>query len=648
MTAFANHRRKMRTQTLMLITGIVTISLGFILTIGLLSGQSREQQRQLAQDYLQQIAKANAQQVQNKLDEALHTARGLGTDAWSLKEAGVPERRVLDQMLSATLRTHHDYLSISLAFEPNAFDGKDAEFAAQPDQDAAGRYARYVDRNGEGEPALHNLVDYEKPGIGDYYLLPRQRMKEVILEPYIYPYNGVDVMLTSIAAPIIVNGQFKGSVTADFSLETLQKAISAIKPWHGKGYALLLSHQGKIIASPDAALAGKTWQDEKTQNPAVHEYQDAFLKEAAFISWQPISVGNSETPWRLAIIAPVSEVMAAANRQLIWALVLMLVSIVVVCGVLGLIFSRKIARPVGGEPAEAASLALAVAQGDLSRAIEVQAKDRQSIFYAMQTMQQQLRNMVSEIMTASASVRSGASEIASGNLDLSSRTEQQASALQETAASMEQLTATVKLNADNAHQATELTGNATAVAGRGEALVQHMIEVMAQIDESSRKIGDITSLINSIAFQTNILALNAAVEAARAGEQGRGFAVVASEVRNLAQRSANAVKEISALIDESAARVSTGVSLVNETGKTMKTMTESVAAVQSIIGEIVNASDEQSLGISQVSVAVNQMDGVTQQNAALVQQMSAAAASLEDQARQLADTVSTFQLEQHG
>ncbi|MGP4128455.1 methyl-accepting chemotaxis protein [Pantoea tagorei] len=210
---------------------------------------------------------------------------------------------------------------------------------------------------------------------------------------------------------------------------------------------------------------------------------------------------------------------------------------------------------------------------------------------------------------------------------------------------MEQLTATVKHNAANAHQATTLTENASQTARRGESLVGEVVQTMAQINDSARKIGDITAIINSIAFQTNILALNAAVEAARAGEQGRGFAVVASEVRNLAQRSAAAVKDIASLIEESTQRVDSGVSLVRHAGDTMQEITQAVTSVQAIIDEIATASDEQSRGISQVSVAVNEMDSVTQQNAALVQEISAAASAMEDHSSQLAQSVEQFRLE---
>ncbi|WP_304169664.1 methyl-accepting chemotaxis protein [Lonsdalea britannica] len=260
-------------------------------------------------------------------------------------------------------------------------------------------------------------------------------------------------------------------------------------------------------------------------------------------------------------------------------------------------------------------------------------------------LQNSLRTTVSTIRDSAFSIHQGSSEIRLGNNDLSARTEQQAAALQETAASMEELSSTVKMNAENVHQASKLAHEASIVARKGGEITDDVVGTMDDITTSSRKIADITSVINGIAFQTNILALNAAVEAARAGEQGRGFAVVAGEVRNLAQRSAQAAKEIEGLIAESVSRVDIGSSQVKKAGEAMGTIITSITHVNDLISEIASASDEQSRGIEQVGSAVTQMDGVTQQNAALVQEASAAAGSLEEQARHLTDAVAVFKLE---
>ena len=639
-------KKQLSTRAQMLLTGALTIALGFAVTIGVLSWQSGHEQKKLADKYLQQIAQTNALKVQHELSYARDVARNLGHNLIALPAAGKPDRAIVDKMAEYTLRANPEYLSISVIFEENALDGRDAEFASQPGQAPGGRYAWFVDKDNAGNYKMHPLTSYLTPGQGDYYLLPQKSRQDTVTEPYNYAYNGVDTLLTSVAAPIMEQGKLWGVVTSDISLASLQQKVEQIKPWEGAGYAVLLSSAGKIVAYPDKSLTSKAWPDPvSTLTGTVTQRHDAILGEDALVTWQPVTVGNSDQHWSLGIVAPVSLVMAAANRQLTYALVLMVISILLVCALLGVVFSRKVLKPIGGEPRQATKIALAVADGQLGNAITVQANDRSSLFYALDTMQSQLRSIVGQIKDASQSVRQGAEEIASGNLNLASRTEQQAAALEQTAASMEQITATVKHNASNAHQATALTENATKIASRGEELVGQVVQNMAQIDESARKIGDITTLINSIAFQTNILALNAAVEAARAGEQGRGFAVVATEVRNLASRSAGAVKEIAALIEESTQRVESGVLLVQNAGKTMQEMTQAVNSVQSIIGEIVNASEEQSRGIAQVTIAVHEMDGVTQQNAALVQQMSAAASSLEDQAAQLAQTVEQFRFD---
>ncbi|NGD63757.1 methyl-accepting chemotaxis protein [Serratia marcescens] len=286
-----------------------------------------------------------------------------------------------------------------------------------------------------------------------------------------------------------------------------------------------------------------------------------------------------------------------------------------------------------------------IAAGDLATPIQVYGRNEISMLFAsLQRTQQSLIGTVGAVRDGAESILIGLQEIAEGNNDLSSRIEQQAASLEETAASMEQLTATVKQNADNARQASQLARDASATAAKGGELAGDVVTTMHDIANSSQKIGAITSVIDGIAFQTNILALNAAVEAARAGEQGRGFAVVAGEVRNLASRSAQAAKEIKVLIDESVSRVKHGSVLVENSGATMQDIVRSVTRVTDIMGEIASASDEQSRGIEQVTQAVTQMDQVTQQNAALVEESASAATALEEQAITLADAVAVFRL----
>ena len=311
---------------------------------------------------------------------------------------------------------------------------------------------------------------------------------------------------------------------------------------------------------------------------------------------------------------------------------------------LALLVTFSLLGQLGGEPSEATLVASTIAGGDLTRTIAVKAGDRTSLMARLAAMQDSLREVVANVRANSESVATASAQIAQGNQDLSQRTEEQASALQQTAATMEQLGTTVRNNTDSAKQANQLAQGASAVAAQGGEVVGQVVSTMQDISESSRRIGDIIGTIDGIAFQTNILALNAAVEAARAGEQGRGFAVVASEVRSLAQRSAEAAKEIKSLIGRSVEQVEQGTVLVDQAGKTMGEIVGSIQRVSAIVAEITSASVEQSAGISQVGNAVGQMDTVTQQNAALVEESAAAAESLKGQAQQLVEAVAVFKL----
>ncbi|SOE92479.1 methyl-accepting chemotaxis sensory transducer with TarH sensor [Burkholderia sp. D7] len=320
----------------------------------------------------------------------------------------------------------------------------------------------------------------------------------------------------------------------------------------------------------------------------------------------------------------------------------------ILVGLAAAIFSwLSLRRSIGRPLDEALAQFDAIAAGDLRRELIVTSRDEMGqLLSGLAKMQASLVNTVRTVRSGSESIATATKQIAAGNIDLSSRTEEQASALQQTASSMDELTGTVKQNADNARQASSLAANASEIANKGSTVVSQVVVTMGDINQSSTKIADIITIIEGIAFQTNILALNAAVEAARAGEQGRGFAVVAAEVRSLAQRSSAAAKEIKELINTSVSRVQTGTTLVGDAGRTMNEIIGAVQRVTDIMGEIAAASAEQSSGIEQVARAVTQMDEVTQQNAALVEEAAAAAQSLEDQAGALKEAVAVFQLDE--
>ncbi|MFP3890720.1 MAG: methyl-accepting chemotaxis protein [Ralstonia sp.] len=334
---------------------------------------------------------------------------------------------------------------------------------------------------------------------------------------------------------------------------------------------------------------------------------------------------------------------ASYTLSLTWLLVLAGLALAISL-IAAMLITRGLLRQLGGEPGDVAAIAGEIAHGNLTVAVAARDDNPASVMMAMRTMRDALAKIAGQVRASTDTIATASDQIATGNFDLSTRTQEQASALEECAASMEQLNATVKQNADNARQANTLASAAAGVATQGGSVVAQVVDTMGAINEASKKVVDIIGVIDSIAFQTNILALNAAVEAARAGEQGRGFAVVASEVRSLAQRSAAAAKEIKALINDSVDRVDAGNALVEQAGSTMHDVVTSIKRVTDIMSEILGASEEQAGGIDQIHHAIAQMDEVTQQNAALVEEAAAAAESMREQAGQLVQVVSVFKL----
>ncbi|HTO34561.1 MAG TPA: methyl-accepting chemotaxis protein [Pararhizobium sp.] len=687
-----------------------------------------EDARSSSLEHMRQIAQAEALTSEKNIGGTVHIVTGLGSVLETMKQAGDVDRTKADQVIRHMLENNPDVLALWTGWEPNAFDGKDADFVNMTGYDSTGRYVPYWVRGGDGKISNTALTDYATAGPGDYYQLPFTQKKTVVIEPYPYAIDGKDVLITSVAKPIVIDGKTVGVAGLDLSLQETSKALAKIHPM-GTGFISLVTGAGKIIGHPNAALIGKGladggaetagW-DQLIASPGIEKEIIAQDGSPHFAIASPVALTPDMT-WYAIVSVPKSTVFAQMNTMMRDAAVTIVLAAVLLALAGWLIARRFIGRisNVIGETARIAQgelqLTLKDSQindeiGDLARSLEVllennrekarleqeaesnrslsederiardrnAAKEAADIKFAVDNLAralarladgdvsyriqqpfvaqfdevrndfnssaEKLQNALVRVSDNARGIDAGANEIRSAADDLARRTEQQAAAVEETAAALEEITTTVKDAAKRAHEAGQLVGRTRVGAERSGEVVRQAVIAMERIEHSSGQISNIIGVIDEIAFQTNLLALNAGVEAARAGEAGKGFAVVAQEVRELAQRSANAAKEIKALITTSNQQVEAGVQLVGNTGKALDAIVAEVQEINQHVSAIVESAQEQSSSLQQINTAVNQMDQDTQSNAAMVEETTAASHALAMEVQALNQLLNQFEL----
>jgi methyl-accepting chemotaxis protein len=672
-------------------------------------------------------AQANAADVETYFAEVKALSWNMRSALYAMKQTENPSRETMELVFRKLMEDNPFALGVSTGWEPDAFDGKDAEYKGKPGHDDTGRYIPYFVRN-DGQVGMEALVDYETPGAGDYYQIPKATGKDYLSEPYSYVIGGKSVLMTSFMVPLLYDGVFRGETGVDIALDSLAADMTKLKPL-GEGYVALFSQGGSVISHPDTNALGKVLKDSGLDTAAwerlIANPGSAFeIQEANGSSSMAIAVPVNllpDTTWFTVVSVPKSVLFANLSSLAVTSIIVIAIAtgfMIVIGSLLASRFRKRLDTVIGATSAiargrtdvdlsessrqdEIGEMARSLAvlrdatvaklrlesEAEQSRALseeerrqhadeaaEREHQTQQAVDALAEGLQrlsdgdmthridqafsgslEQIRHnfnaSVEKLQSALRSVgnnahaiQAGSSEIRSASDDLAKRTEQQAASVEETAAALEEITTSLKDATRRAEDAGQLVDRTRAGAEKSGAVVKRAVLAMSGIENSSKEISNIIGVIDEIAFQTNLLALNAGVEAARAGEAGKGFAVVAQEVRELAQRSANAAKEIKALITKSGEQVHTGVELVGETGTALEEIVGQVQEIDQHVAAIVRSAREQSTGLNEISSAVNSIDQGTQKNAAMVEEQTAASHALASEVISLNSLLAQFRL----
>ncbi|WP_224249364.1 methyl-accepting chemotaxis protein [Hyalangium gracile] len=628
-------RNSITTRLLVALCGLITLALGLLIFV--VNERLSRVAEESAIRNATQVAAHHSTLIKARLEAVMSPARTVTQAFVAQKLSGVTDRKHGDLLLRKVLEGPPALFGIWTVWEPNAFDGRDASFVNTPGTDATGRYLPYWNR-GAGDIRLEASVDYQHEtlgGPGDYYLLPQQSGREIIMHPYSYVVAGKPTLLTSAVVPILINGKFHGVVGADLTLDQIQEEVAKIRPFE-TGHAVLVSHNAAFVSHPSAELRGKPLGTSPAEElvrstlssgkPAATRGQSEFIEGEAIEVVVPIQIGDTNTPWALAVFVPLDQVLAPAHALRRFTITLGVIAIGMLAAAVILVV-RRITRPLG----TISSVATRIAEGNLTGTLEHQSNDEIGLLAdAFRSMQHRLAQVIAEVRTGASALSSASAQLSSMSQSLSTGTSEQAATAEEVSSNLTRMSGSITQNADSSRHVESL-----ALAGASDA--EECSRAVSETVEAMKQIASSISVVEDIAYQTNLLALNASIEAARAGDHGRGFAVVASEVRKLAERSQGSAKQIIELSARS-------VKLAERSGAQLRVLVLSIGETSRLVKSVATASNEQSSGVHQINQAMLSLNLATQRNASSAEELSAMAEEMAAQAESLQHLMSFFQV----